>query len=232
MAMKINRGVVSAMLGVTLLAMPITASAHDYWRNRGAAPAYNSYRHALVPQANYAPRMAANDWRWRNGQAWRNGYRGGYAPAAAAPNCPIAAPYNAYSNNNYSQGYYPQPYNAAPSYYPQPYNAAPSYYPQAYNGALPNYGAAMPGGLANMIQRRDNAQVLYQQALRAGNRVRAKHLNNDVVALNKNIATTRNRGGYGRAGSFDQPYASSYGNGYGNSNLNALAGPLMRNFIP
>ena len=128
--------------------------------------------------------------------------------------------------------YYPQPYNAAPSYYPQPYNAAPSYYPQAYNGALPNYGAAMPGGLANMIQRRDNAQVLYQQALRAGNRVRAKHLNNDVVALNKNIATTRNRGGYGRAGSFDQPYASSYGNGYGNSNLNALAGPLMRNFIP
>ncbi len=91
---------------------------------------------------------------------------------------------------------------------------------------------AMHRGHANMIQQRNNAQVLYQQALRNGNRVRAKHLNHDIVAENKNIATTRNRDGFGPAyGSFDQPSGNTYGSGYGNSNLNSFATPLLRNFI-
>jgi hypothetical protein len=101
-------------------------------------------------------------------------------------------------------------------------------------GGLANYGAPLQGGLAGMIQQRDNAQALYQQALRNGNRVRAKHLNNDIVALNKRIGNTRKRDGYGAGyGSFDQSYANNNRNGYGypNSNLNALS-PMLRNFIP
>ena len=222
--MKMNMGVISAMLGVALLAAPITASAHEDWRNRGPARAYNSYRHEFAPRANvnenWAPRAAANNWRWNDHDAWRHNYR----PAAApAPNCAMTTPYNAAPMYNNPQGYYPQAYNAAPAYYPQAYNPAPA-----------PYVASMPGGMANLITQRDNAQMLYQQALRNGNRVRAKHLNNDVVALNKRIANTRNRDGYGaKYGSFDQPYASANGNGYGypNSNLNALS-PMLRNFMP
>src|SRR5271170_2136363 len=121
MAMKLNRRLMSAFLGVALLAVPVTAAAHDHdnWRNRGPVPTYNSYRNGAAPRAEYAPRLAANDWRWRS-DGWRNGYRANYAPAGA-PNCPVAAPYaapyNAYPNA-YQQGYYPQAYNAAPAYYP------------------------------------------------------------------------------------------------------------------
>jgi hypothetical protein len=233
MAMKMNWSVISAMLGVALLAAPITASAHEDWRNRGPARAYNSYRHEFSPRANFgtnmAPGVAANNWGWRKGAPWRNSYR-----PAVAPSCPVSAPYNAYPNNNYQQGYYPQPYNAAPAYYPQAYNSAPAYYGAPMGGGLANYGAPLQGGLAGMIQQRDNAQALYQQALRNGNRVRAKHLNNDIVALNKRIGNTRKRDGYGAGyGSFDQSYANNNRNGYGypNSNLNALS-PMLRNFIP
>ncbi len=226
--MKMNMGVVSAMLGVALLAAPITASAHEDWRNRGPARAYNSYRHEFAPRANvnqnWAPRAEANDSRWHrhDGGAWRDGYR-----PVAAPNCAMGAPYNSAPMYNNQQGYYPQAYNAAPAYYPQAYNPAPAPYVASMPGS-------MPGKMGNLITQRDNAQMLYQQALRNGNRVRAKHLNNDVVALNKRIANNRNRNGYGaKYGSFDQPYASANGTGYGypNSNLNALS-PMLRNFMP
>lgn len=210
--MKLNKGVISAMLGFALLAVPLTASAHDYWRNRAPEPAYNSYRQAFAPRANFGTnpgqRFAANDWQWRD--HWRNAYRGNYGPSVA-PNCPVAAPYNQYPN----------------SY-------QPSSYPQAYNNGMPYGAASMPAALGNMITRRNSAQALYQQALANGNHARARHLNHDVVALNKRIGSARTRDGYGRAyGSFAQPYASSYGNGYGygNSNLNTFA-PMLRNFIP
>ena len=197
--------------------------------NRAGAPVHDSCRQAFARQ-NYAPQIADNNWQWQSRQEgrhayqddWRQAYQNNYR-ASGTSNCPVAAPYNAYPNNNqYRQGYYPQPYNAVPSNYSQ-----------AYNSMIPNYGAAMPRGLANMIQQRDNAQALYQQALRNGNRVRAKHLNHDIIAQNKNIAMTRNRDGFGPAyGSFDQPSGNSYGNGYGNSNLNSFAAPLLRNFMP
>src|SRR5271167_881029 len=142
MAMKANKSVISALLGVALLAVPITAAArtHDDRHNRGPVPAYNSYRHAVAPRVNFAPRAAANDRRWRDGDGWRDGYRDNYRPVAA-PNCPIAPPYNVYPNN-YRPGYYPQAYNSAPAY----------------------YGAPVGGGLANLVRQRNNAQILYRQA--------------------------------------------------------------------
>jgi hypothetical protein len=228
--MKATKSVISALLGVSLLAVPITAAAHphDGDRNRGHAPAYHqapAYRSAVAPRANFGanftPRAAANnrlwmaptapmvamrdrdDWRWRDRD--RDDYR----------NVP--------------------PYNPYQSYNPYPNSYGQGYYPEAYNNAPPYYGASVGGGLANLIRQRDNAQILYQQALRSGNRVRAKHLRNDIIGLNKSIGNTRTRGGYGPAyGSFNNPLANtnSNGYGYGNSNLDALAGPLLRNFIP
>jgi hypothetical protein len=222
MAMKANKSVISALLGVALLAVPITAAArtHDDRHNRGPVPAYNSYRHAVAPRVNFAPRAAANDRRWRDGEGWRDGYRDNYRPVAA-PNFPIAAPYNVYPNN-YRPDYYPQAYNAAPAYYPQAYNSAPAY-----------YGAPVGGGLANLVRQRDNAQILYRQAVANGNRDRAKHLLNDIIGLNKRIGGARTHDGYGAAYGTLNPYANTYSNGYGNGNsgLGTLVGPLLGNYI-
>src|ERR1700690_3664238 len=100
--MNLNKSAISALVGVALLAVPIAAAArtHEDRHNHGRAAASNYYRQEIGPRANYAPQVAANDWRWRDGDGWRNGYRNYYRPAVGA-NCPIAAPSNAYPSNAY-----------------------------------------------------------------------------------------------------------------------------------
>jgi hypothetical protein len=240
MAMKVNRSVMSALLGVALLAMPITASAHEDWRNRRPAPAYNSYRHEAARanfETRWAPRAAANNVRWRDArdaEGWRDSYYRHHEVPAMAANCPIAPSYNTYANPYRQQGYYPQAYNPAPSYQGyQGYNEAPL--PLQYG----QYGAPMNGQVANLIRQRDNAQVLYRQAVANGNRDRAKHLLNDMIGLNKRIASARAHGGNGSAfANLNAPYASNYGagnygNGYGYGGPNALSSmmPLLGNYI-
>ncbi len=179
--MKANKSVLSALLGVALLAVPITASArsHDDYRNRGPVAAYHNVP-AVAARANFAPRVAANDrlfmrptapmvrvparddWRWRD-RDYRPVYTG-----------PVAAPYTPYVNN-YGPGYYAVPYST-------PFYGAP---------VLGGYGAPVAGYVANLMRQRDNAQILYHQAVANGNRDRAKHLLNDIIGLNKQIARAR-----------------------------------------
>ncbi len=245
--MNANKSVLSALLGVALLAVPITASAHDHGRHHGWmswSHKNSAYRSEIAPRANWAPRLAENDRLWMRPSAPMVPVAPrGYYPSGPAYNAYQAPLYNSYPNN-YGQGYYPEPYYAAPSNYGAPFLGGLGNYGVP---GLGGYGAPIGGGMANLIRQRDNAQILYQQAVRNGNRDRAKHLLRDMIGLNKQIANARTHDGYGRAyGSFN-PNANAYGNGYGygnsglnsygngygygNSNLNAL-GPMLRNFIP
>jgi len=213
--MKARKNLLSALLGAALLAMPITAPAypHDGGHNRGSAPAYHqaSASRPAFARQNFAPPVVANnrtwvapaspivpihdhdDWRWRDrdGDGWRHHrdrddwrWRNNYY--RDRENCRIAPPSNPYANY-YRQ--YPNSYR--PGYYPQSYNYAPPSYGASGEPAYGAYGAPAGGGLAGMINQRNNADILYQQAVRNGNRVRAKHLGNDIEQLNKNIANAR-----------------------------------------
>jgi hypothetical protein len=260
MAMKTIQSVAAALLGVAMLAMPISASAHTHYQDsyRGAARPYQAYR-PVNPAVNFrtnlrmappvAPSLAMTNRYYAPNRF--DGPNRFYAPAtayvppryygyaaptppvyaaAAAPNCPIGAP-----------AYYQQP-----SYGYMP----PAYMPPA---AMSTYGAAMTPGLASMVNQRNSAEYLYRLALQRGNGDRAHHLANDISQLNKNIANARwhsgvgpaygslnpmsmNRAGYGPA----SPLASNYGTGYGynnysagypNSGLGSMLGPVLGGFI-
>lgn len=169
--MKANKGVLSALLGLALLAVPITASARarDDVRNRGPVPAYHKVP-VVAPRTNFAPR-AANDHLWMRPatpivrvparEDWRYRDRDNDRPVYSGP---IAVPYNSYPN----------------FYEPAPYFPATGY-----------YGAPAGNGVANLIRQRNNAQILYHQAVANGNRDRARHLLNDIIGLNKQIARAR-----------------------------------------
>jgi hypothetical protein len=231
--MKANKSVISALLGVALLAMPITASArtHDDGRNRGSGPAYHkmpTYRSVVGPRANFGtnfrtnltPRVVANNRLWSTAPIAPLRDRDYYRPVERYDG-PIAPAYNPYPNsygpypNSYPQTYYPQAYGPAPQYYDSPVGGVP-----------------VGGGLANLVRQRDNAQMLYRQAVANGNRGRARHLLNDIIGLNKSIGHARTRG-YGAAYGTLNPYANTYSNGYGNGNsgLGTLVGPLLGNYI-
>jgi hypothetical protein len=239
--MKATKNLMSALLGAALLAMPITAAArsHDGGHNRGPAPAYHqmpAFRPAVAPRVNVAPRSPIvqvhdrddwrwrdrddgwkhrdrDDWRWRDhdrDDAWRD-RRGNYPYRTLCDedgdDCRQVPRYN--NNLYYRQGYQLDSYNYGPPY----------------------YGAPVGGGVANLIYQRNNAQILYQQAVQNGNRVRAKHLRNDILSLNKRIGGAG--GGYSGYGAFNSPYAGNYGNGYGapNDGFSSMFTPLFGNYI-
>ncbi len=170
--MKANKGLISALLGAALLAMPVAASAHDNGRNRVAAATYNqvrTFRPVVAQRAYVAPRAALanhvvpvrdrDDWRWRDRDNDRHNDR---------DDCRIAPPVNRYDSR---EGY-------RPNYLQR----------DTYNYTPQNYRAPVRAGLANLIRERDNARILYQKALRNGNHERAEHLRNDLAELNKRIA--------------------------------------------
>jgi len=264
----------AALLAMPITA---AAHPRDGGHNRGPAPAYHqmpAFRPAVAPRANFradvAPRVAANnrmwmaprtpivpihdhdDWRWRDrdGDGWRQHERNEWRWR------------NQFRNNEWRERRENYPYRtlcdedgddcrqvprANNYYYRQGYR--PNYYqPDSYDYSTPQYnGAPYAGGPANLIRERDNAQFLYQQALRRGDRVGAKHLRNDIVELNKRIGSVGG-GGYGYSGysAYNNPYASNYANGYGygnangygygngyaNNGLDSIIGPLLGNFTP
>ena len=277
--MKANKGVISGLLGIAMLAMPAVASAHphhdDARYNGGyvpagrAAVAPRSYfapratmRPASMPQVNYNPRST-----WMPGPAPASGfnarnnyfrdYRNYYRPGAYA--------YNQYRPNYYQPNNYQPNYTQPYANYAAPYaNYAPSQCAAAASGYAPMneyYGApAMGGGLAGLLRQREGAQILYGQAVRAGNHTRAKHLMNDIASLNKQIANAENRSGvrayrnpvvgynapYANSRlAYNTPYANSslnqysslfnsnqYGGGYGNAGgLSSMMAPLLGNYI-
>ena len=245
--MKINRGVISAVLGFALLAVPITASAHtrDNARYRGRVAAFRhmeAFRPAFAPRANFAGREAGlgRFWTAQNAPLATAPYRGYYGTAAnyapvAGANCPIPQAYNSYPSN-----YYPQAYNSAAPYYAAPNYAAPLAAMAAplagYGAPLTGYGAPMGGGLASLINQRNSAQLLYQQAARNGNHTRAKHLLNDVIGLNKQIAGAEQRSGQSRYNTIGYntyaPSALNNGYGYGGNNgFTSMLAPMLGNYI-
>ena len=254
--MKANKSVISALLSVALLAVPITAAAHprDDGHNRGPAPAYHqapAYRPVVAPRANYAPRVAANnqlwmtptspivpvrdhdDWRWRDrDDGWKHQDRDDWR--GRDQDRDDGSRYRR-EHDNYRTvcdrdgddcRQVPRTNNL---YYREGYQ--PNYYPrESYNYAPQSYGAPVGGGLANLIRERDNAQILYQQAVRNGNRVRAKHLRNDIVELNKRIASGEHRTGYN---SYNPASYNSYApSGYGTPDaFTSMMAPLIGNYI-
>ena len=222
--MKINTGVMSALLSIAMLAMPLTASARTHYARtyyegpyRGAVRPYQAYRQA--PNFRVPPPLAMTNRFYAPPAAFVPMRPRYYAPlpaayAAPAPSCAMPAPYSAYA---------------------QPYN----YMPAAYGDG---YAAPMGGGVANMIRQRNSGEYLYRLALQRGNHDRAHHLGNDISQLNKNIANARMRSGIGPAyGNFNPPIASNYGGGYGynnspygygsNSGLSTMVAPLLGGFI-
>lgn len=217
--MKANKSLLSALVGVALLAMPITASAHEHNYNRGNTPAYHAapaFHGVAVPRANFRPQVAVNNRVWMR-------------PIAPVAHYPVAPAYNPYAYN-YGPNYYPAPYatNYVTPNCPLPSNYAAPYYsaPMAYGTSA--YGAPMSNGLANMIRARDNAVIDYQRAVRASNHDAAHHLANDIAQLNKNIANARGRSGVGPAyGNFSMAN-SGYTTPYGyNSGLGSLVSPFL-----
>ena len=252
--MKANKNVIPALLGIALLAMPITASAHpDHGRsyNRGNAPTYRSvpaqrqyfapratFRPAPMPQVNYNARANWNRATWMPSPARRDYDRDDYArhdrdDYRNRDQCDISA-YNQY-RPNYNQPNYYQPNYYQPSYapYANGYGYAPQY----------NVAPALGNGLAGLIHQRDSAQLQYQMAMQRGDRVAAKHLRNAVIDLNKRIANAEYKGGvrsYGYSGpglnAYNAPYANSYGYnqnqyGYGSGGLDSLIAPLLGGYI-
>ena len=133
--------------------------------------------------------------------------------------------------------------------------AGPAYMPSGYAPTLgsygygPSYAGRTPGqGLANMLYQRDSAQLLYRQAVQSGNHVRAHHLNDDVVSLNKKIANLETKTGqsgaefpslsgrgyngaryaaYPNSASYAYPNTAPYGGG-----LTSMLGPFLGRSVP
>jgi hypothetical protein len=230
MEMKTNKGVMAALLGIAMLAMPMAASAHDY-SYRGPVRPYQAYR-PINPAVNFG-----SNFRAAPPVALANRV---YAPNRFySPNA-FNAPPTAYAPPPRYYGYAPTPPVCAAGPAPSYAMGAPAYYPQPYGYMPPammnGYGSAMAPGLANMVNQRNSAQYLYRLAMQRGNYDRAHHLSNDIAQLNKNIANARWHSGIGPAyGSFNSPVASNYGYantyGYGNNSLGNMVGPLLGGFI-
>ena len=214
--MKTNKGLMSAIVAIAMLAIPVVASAHS--------PAY------YVRHGFYDPRPHGF---YRSGAMIPAYNRGMYSPTVAMPMQFAPRPY-AY-NPNWAPA--PPAVMAAPMMPAPPCKSGYMPMTPAYNYATPyygsNYGSPMMGnGLANMIRARDNADAMYAQAVRNRNRVRAHHLGNDIAQLNKNIAHARVRDGMGASyGSFaPAPGAFSNRYAYGNNGFGALT-PFLGSFI-
>ncbi len=226
--MKSNKGVISGLLGIALLAMPITAAARthkdDHRFNRGVASVdrhFQSFRGAPMPQSNQRA-------------IWNRPILTP-VPMRAMPLRDRDDNYPRAHNDNYYNGSY------GPNYYPPQY--APEQYAPMAGGQY--YGAPGMGGgtLANLIRARDNAQYLYAQAVRRGDRVGAKHLNNAIQSLQRRIASMSGGGRYayespgapaysglGGLGAYTNQYPNNqygYGNGSG---IDSLL-PLLGNYI-
>jgi hypothetical protein len=211
--MRANKSVISGLLGIALLAMPITAAARpnkDGGRfNRQSAPAYHPERtFRAAPMPGIVQAHDHDGWRnfdrherhdrddWNRGRRFdRDDYRW------AGPRFRDRDDYQWANRWNRDRDDYPN----RGRYYRDSYE--PDSYDSGYGA--PYYAAPVGGGLGGLIRERDNAQILYGQAVRNGNRVRAKHLNNDIRDLNKRIARAQGNRGYGYS-AFNAPYANSY----------------------
>lgn len=225
--MKATKNVMSALLGVALLAMPVVASAHprDDVRNRGPLPAYQKVaafqpvtaRPVILPRRSVISPIVSvrdrDDWRRRDrDDRWKHGDRDDwrFRRGHDRDDCPPPR-VNTY---DYRNGYQPNYYQR------DSYDNAPQY-----------QGAASDARLAALIHQRDNAVNQYRAALRRRDNVAAKHLANDIEELNKRIASVRRRldNSY-RPVNYNSYAPSASNNAYGTPDaLTSMVAPLIGN---
>jgi hypothetical protein len=231
-----RKQILSAMAGVAMLALPVSAFANDWnhhhWNQHNRAVHNASVNHQFAGNASVVgSRYAANRYGWTPSVGW-NG-----APAQRAP-INVASPgYRPYAWNRYhhpwfapAQGY--QGY-ARPTYgyAPGASIGAANCNPAAYSGSTP---ATSPGWL--MTKRYNTMRTIAQLRARGDSRGAAR-LVPVVTALNQRIGGLNNEAGCSLAPASSLVNAvrynggSYYGNpGYGNSTLQSLgsiAGPFL-----
>ncbi len=177
--MKATRNLMSALLGVAMLAVPVMASAQPRYevRNRPPAPAYEKVgvfrrqparplvvtRRAVISPV--VPIHDRDDHKYRDRDDWR------YGRDQDRANCPPPR-VNRY---DYRTSYHPN--------YLQR---------DSYNSYAPPSGEIRSDErLASLIRQRDNAVLQYRAALRRHDNNAAGHLANGIEELNKRIASVR-----------------------------------------
>jgi hypothetical protein len=234
-----RKQILSAMAGVAMLALPVSAFANDWnhhnWNQHNRAVHNASVNHQLVGNASVAgSRYAANRYGWTPRVGW-NG-----APAQRA--YVASSGYPPYAWNRYNHpGFAPAPaYQGymTPTYgYPRraAMGAANCNPAAVYSGSTP---ATSPSWL--MTKRYNTMRTIAQLRARGDSRGAAR-LVPTVKALNQRIGGLNNQlgcnSGYGYSPASSRvnaiPYngGSYYGNpGYGNSTLQSLgsvAGPFL-----
>ncbi len=219
-AMKATRNLMSALLGIAMLAVPVVASAQprNEVRNRPVLPTYQKAtvyrplparpivvtRRAVV--SPIVPIRDRDDWRWRDrdDHKYRNRDDGRYGRDHDRDDCRLPQ-VNRY---DYRDGYRPD------------YLQRDSY----NNYAPPSAEIRSDARLASLIRQRDNAVLQYRAALRRHDNTAAGHLANAIEELNKRIASVRQHiGNTYRPVSYD-----SYGPaGYGTPDFTSMVTPLL-----
>ena len=224
--MKATKNLVSALLGVAMLAVPVMASAQPRYeaRNRPLAPSYQKVtvfhpqparpvvvaRRAVI--SPIVPIRDRDDWRWRDrdDHKYRDRDDWRYGRDHDRDNCPPPQ-VNRY---DYRDGYRPD------------YLQRDSY----NNYAPPSGEIRSDERLASLIRQRDNAVIQYRTALRRHDRAAAGHLANDIEELNKRIASVRQHiGNTYRPVSYDSYAPAGHGNGYGTPDFASMVTPLLGN---
>lgn len=232
--MFFRKQILSAMAGVTMLALPVSAFANDWnhhnWNQHNRAVHNASVNHQLVGNAPVVGSpYATNRYGWTPPVGW-NG-----APAQRGYGA--SAGYPPYAWNRYHHPWFAPsaPYQAYGS--PYPGYARPTYgYPQgALNGANCNpaavYSGSTPGTSPSwLMTKRYNTMRTITQLRARGDSRGAARLVPTVQALNQRIGGLNNQAGCGFAPTSSLvnaiPYngGSYYGNpGYGNSTLQSLS---------
>src|SRR5271156_6940150 len=218
--MNSKRSLMTALVGLAMLATPIAAAAHDY----------NHYDHAT-----HAARVAAETHPFAN-----HAYGNGAFPRHERHEERAIADANAY--RNYGRGYgYAAPAYVAPAY-SAPVYAAPAYAAPGY-AAAPYYGGGYGGG--NGCRRAQSVMTNYYKDRNTGHPAAAYDLlRQNQWALNSGCASGApvmgssplggllgGLGGYGRPaynGGYNTGYAQQgYGQPYGGGSMLA---PLLGQF--
>jgi hypothetical protein len=232
--MLTKSGLLSAIVGAAMLAMPVSALARDHdFRGRPNVWHDNGWHNGWVNHEAKVNRWDANHGQWiAHHDRWEaNRWHAQNAYPAVVP------PRTVYWNPApYQPGYYPPPVNPYNNY-----NSAWNYgQPLSYYGALPPSSYSPSQQVSWLMQRR-------QQAFAVLSRMRARHdrdasnrMLTQINNINARISAINHGTGYGQLGyapTTAAPYAASpvgpaynsYAGSYEPSYPGATTSPLFEN---